>query len=411
MFWTNLRARIMASVLCIVLAPVAGADWQAVGHWDELRAQSRAAHFGNGGEFQPAHMRSNSALFLAMFSAMNAVEGRYTAYFETLEAVPGADAALSGHAAAASVIAMLFPEADSDAIDAALEMAMADVDETTRLASLATGEMAARAAFDAANETVGEVPPYRPFTVAGRWVPTTPPAFRNGLGMRPFLMESVDSLAPPGPPALDSDQWAMDFNEVREIGREDSELRTAEQSYEASFWVSKDWEPLVVQLAERREWSMYEAARVYALVAMATSDAGLATGWAKDHFQFWRPITSIRNADLDGREDTEIEADWEPYLDTPRHPEYPCAHCSYGAAVSFTLEALFDLEEGETLNVFAVESPDEVQVISTFDEFSTRMSMSRLYGGVHYRTSNDHADEIGRQAAELALGRFGAPVD
>jgi len=407
----KLRALVITGVLSLTLTPMAVADWQAVGHWDEIRDQTRSAYFTNDGEFQPAHLRSNSALFLAMFSAMNAVDGRYSPYHEDLEAIPGADAELSGHAAAASVIMMMYPEANSEAIQAALDAAMNNADETTRIASLAAGEAAATAAFVSANATIGDVPPYRPFTVAGRWVPTTPPVFRGGLGHRPFLTDAPNNLAPPGPPALDSEQWEIDFNEVREIGREDSNLRTDEQSYEARFWIRKDWEPLVMQLAERREWSMFEAARAYALIAVATSDAGLATGWAKDHFQFWRPETAIRNADLDGLDDTEIEASWEPYLTSPPHPEYPCAHCSYGAAVSATLEGLFDLEDGETLNVYAVDSPDEIQAISDFGEFSRRMSMSRLYGGVHYRTSNDHADEIGRQAAELALERFGAPIE
>ncbi|MEE2526303.1 vanadium-dependent haloperoxidase [Hyphobacterium sp. HN65] len=400
----------LIGLLVLAGTPASASDWRSVGEWDSLRSAASSSNRAAGGDFIPAHLRSSTGLYLAMFSAMNAVDGRYQPYFEDLAAAPGADAEMSGHYAAAAFIGLAYPSADMDAVNAAIAAAAEGLDADTVVASEATGAQAAALAFEAANATFRDVMPYRPYTIAGRWVPTTPPAFRNGLGHRPFLYDAPEDLAPPGPPALDSDQWAADFNEVRELGGENSTLRTEAQAYEANFWIAKDWEPLVMQLAERRNWSMLEAVRVYSLVAMATSDAGLTTGWAKDHFQFWRPITAIRNADLDDREDTGIEAGWEPLLETPRHPEYPCAHCSYGSAVSSTLSALVTLEPGETLDVYAFENPDEVQTITNLWEFSQRMSMSRLYGGVHYRTSNDHADEIGRRAGEMAVERYGRPV-
>ena len=48
---------------------------------------------------------------------------------------------------------------------------------------------------------------------------------------------------------------------------------------------------------------------------------------AKYTYNFWRPVTAIRNGDLDGNEETTRDPAWEPIIATPMHPEYPCAHC------------------------------------------------------------------------------------
>lgn len=402
---------VSASVLAAALGASAVAeDWSDMFAWREIRSDVASQFNEAGGERTPAHFRASAALDLAMFSAANAVEERYTPYFDDLPEASG-DPDLAAHFAAAALLQRLYGSSADDETEARLNA----VSEGHDLAAVMAAHQIADAVVDRvmmqAGATTGDVPPYRPFTTAGRWVPTELPFFRGGLNVQPWLMEASTDLRPDGPPALDSQAWADNFNEVMTLGARDSDIRTPEQSAEARFWVSKDWEPLVMQLVERRELDMLDTARVMALMSLATSDAGLATGEAKDHFQFWRPLTAIRNADLDGRDDTDIEAGWMPLLNTPRHPEYPCAHCSYGAAVSAVLSATFTLEDGETVDVYAEDAPDLVEAIADLDAFSARMSMSRLYGGVHYRFSNEDAEAIGRAAADLALERFGQEVE
>jgi hypothetical protein len=62
---------------------------------------------------------------------------------------------------------------------------------------------------------------------------------------------------------------------------------------------------------------------------------------AKYHYEFWHPITAIRNGDIDGNPATELEATWQPIADTPLHPEYPCAHCINSAAAAAVIESVF----------------------------------------------------------------------
>src|SRR5919204_3417756 len=66
---------------------------------------------------------------------------------------------------------------------------------------------------------------------------------------------------------------------------------------------------------------------------------------AQYHYNFWRPITAIRNGDIDGNPATEREAAWQPIADTPMHPEYPCAHCILSGSIAGVVKAALGTEE------------------------------------------------------------------
>src|SRR5207245_9961187 len=78
---------------------------------------------------------------------------------------------------------------------------------------------------------------------------------------------------------------------------------------------------------------------LFAAAPQAMDDAMIAVFDAKYHYNFWRPVTAIRNGDIDGNEATERDPSWTPYIDTPMHPEYPCAHCIIAGAVGTVLQA------------------------------------------------------------------------
>lgn len=358
------------------------------------------------GDRSALHSRSRAALYSAMFVAANAVDPAYNSPVLLDVDVTGADADYAAHAAADILLTRLFGEDAADASTEIMTSVAEGLSSEAIIASTRVAEAAVDAVWDWLDYEQDEIPAYRPFTTPGQYVPTQGLVGWRATASTPIMLESRDELFPDGPPALDSDVWARDFNEVSAIGSEDSETRTEEQTFEAWFWVSKDWEPLVEQVAERRSLSALETSRIYAMTAIATSDAGLTTFAAKHHFQFWRPETAIPNADLDGREDTDIIEEWTPLLRSPMHPEYPCAHCSFGAAVATVLDNEIPLGEGESVDVYADDEPDERVAISSFAEFSERMSMSRIYGGVHYRTSNEHAEWIGHETATRVLAAF-----
>ena len=178
----------------------------------------------------------------------------------------------------------------------------------------------------------------------------------------------------------------------------------------------------------RRDLDFLEEIRIAMLFEMAVSDAHDAGVEAKNHFLFWRPVIAIRRADLDGRPDTEIDPGWRPLLRTPRHPEYTCGHCTWGASVTRVWERLLPLQAGETITVTDAKSfgvTDEnlrfvgvdpalidgmTVTLDNYDAFRERMSAARLYAGAHFRTSNIHGEDIGAKAADIVIDTLARPL-
>ena len=171
---------------------------------------------------------------------------------------------------------------------------------------------------------------YRPFTTAGVYVPTVIPVSSTYGRVTPWVMSSGSQFRPAPPPVLSSATWARDVNEIRDFGGRANTKRSAEQTDIGQFWFvtgPQAWNPIARQLVTMKKLDIVDSARLFALVAIATDDAFIAVFEAKYHYNFWRPVTAIRNADLSDNPATQRDASWLPLGDTPMHPEYPCAHC------------------------------------------------------------------------------------
>ena len=83
---------------------------------------------------------------------------------------------------------------------------------------------------------MGAITLYRPVTKPGSYVPTTLPVAHDFALSRPWLLKSVDQFRPPAPPALTSEAWARDFNEIQQMGGRGSTKRSAEQTQVGQFW-------------------------------------------------------------------------------------------------------------------------------------------------------------------------------
>lgn len=314
-----IRVLLASTGLALTTASVSQAQ-SAVDQWSEVMGEAWSDFEG---ERTPLHSRSRVALYSVMFEAANAVDPSYSSPVSLSVDVANADADYAAYAAANMLLERLFGDEVSETSSELMEAAAEGLSNNTIVASINVAEAAVESVSTWLDFEQEDLPAYRPFTVAGQYVPTQSLIGLWATGGTPILLESRDELFPEGPPPLDSDVWARDYNEVTAIGSEDSETRTEEETFEARFWVAKDWEPLVEQIAERRGLSVLETSRLYVMTAIATSDAGLTTFAAKHHFQFWRPETAIRNADLDDRVDTDIVENWTPLLRSPMHPEYP----------------------------------------------------------------------------------------
>jgi hypothetical protein len=218
-------------------------------------------------------------------------------------------------------------------------------------------------------------------------------------------MEKGSQFRPVPPPAFDSQTWTEDVNQIREIGGRISAKRTAEQTDIGRFWFvtgPQAWNPIVRQLATLKKLDLVDSARLFALVAMATDDAFIAVFDAKYAYNFWRPVTAIRNADLSGNRATPREASWLPLGDTPMHPEYPCAHCITSSAAATVLRSVF----GNDIPQVSMTSPTAPGVTHSWtriQDYADEVSVARIYAGFHFRFSTRIGEDMGQKIGELTV--------
>jgi hypothetical protein len=141
-------------------------------------------------------------------------------------------------------------------------------------------------------------------------------------------------------------------------------------------------------------------------VTQASDDAFIAVFDAKYHYTFWRPVTAIRNGDRDGLEATERAPAWTPFIDTPMHPEYPCAHCIIASTVATVLRAELGTGPTPMLTTTSSTAGGAARSWKSLDDFVREVAEARIYDGVHYRNSTEVAVAMGRRIGDLAVARL-----
>jgi len=399
----QLRVAAVAAALSIPMAAVADAvlDWNQAGVAAVLATR----------QAPPEGARAMAMMHLAQFDAANAIERRFASFGGARLAAPaGASAESAAGAAARAVLAKLFPD-QQEALDKAWQ---AQLDQFLKAsgveAGIALGEKAAAQCLEMrANDGVGAPSLYKPVTTAGVYVPTMLPASYDWREVKPWLMKQPSQFRPDAPPALSSATWARDYNEIKDYGARAGSKRSAEQTEVARFWAAvgvATWNPVVRPLASAPGRSLAQNARLFALVNMAAADAFVAVFDAKYAYNLWRPVTAIRNGEMDGNDATAPDRAWLPLIDTPMHPEYPCAHCISSATVGAVLESEFGT--GKVVPV-AMTSPTLPGVTRRFEKISdyvTEVSNARIWAGVHYRNSTEVGQRMGREIGKLASAQM-----
>jgi hypothetical protein len=360
------------------------------------------------------HDRAQTQMALAMFEALNAIDRRYESYLNMPAATEaGASQEAAAATAAYQVLLAHFPSQKTGLDDSYNVTMLGIADTVAREKGKKIGESAAKLALAAGGLIDGAKPvPYRPRTSAGVWTATQLPVFQPYITTyRPWILPSWDAVRPAPPPGLDSERWAKDFAEIKAIGARTSTTRTPQQSLMARYRITPNMTPSLRLIADAPKRALVANARMFALVAMVGDDAGVATAEAKLHYNFWRPITAIRNAEDDGNPATEPDPSWEPLVGTPNHPEYPCAHCSGTAAIAEVLKSEVGAAPPGGVRIASRSIPNSIiQVLPSFDEWVKEVSASRTYGGVHYRFSNEAGEDLGRKVAQMALAKVMRPL-
>jgi hypothetical protein len=282
-----------------------------------------------------------------------------------------------------------------------------DPDERQR--SLALGAAAAAAILAArADDGFFDVVAYTFRPPAPGTYASVPPAGTSVVGTQlplvtPFVLRAADQFRPHRPPSLSSDAWRLEYDEVRDLGRSTSTVRSADQTHAALFWREQTqfgWNRIARIAAAERDQGLAQTARAFALVNIGLVDALIANFEAKYHYNRWRPYTAIREVD-DGRADTGMDPSWEPLNPTPGHPEYNSAQGVLGGVAAYPLSQIYGPRFDFTMTTTTADPAGSTRSFHTFTGAVVESALSRIWGGIHFRSSTIPGGTQG-----LRIGRF-----
>ena len=361
----------------------------------------------------PDHERAQTQVALAMFEALNAIDRRHESYLGLVAADARASQVAAAATAAYDVLSAHFPSQKST-LDESYALTLRIVsDARARESGVAIGKSAAALALKAGGIDPAIVQtPYLPRAQRGVWVPTQLPAFEPySIAFRPWIIERADSVRPGPPPSLDSAIWARDYDEVKRVGARNSKQRTPDETLIVRYSISPNVMPSYRLAADAAGRSPVQNARMFAMIGMITDDTTLAIIDAKWKYDFWRPITAIRNGEIDDNPGTAPDPGWEPLITTPTHPEYPCGHCIFAAGIAEYMKTEVGNAPAWGVRVSSLSIRNAaVQLLPSWDEWVRQVSYSRILGGVHFRNSNEVAEQMGREIATLAMAKVMRPL-
>ena len=353
--------------------------------------------------------RSMTIVQVAVHDAVNSITGKYRTHLAPIAAPSGASADAAAIAAAHRTLRTLFPpQAAALDLARAASLAARAIDEFNP--GIAIGEGAAAAVLQLrANDgaALAQFPYVAPGSGApGVWTTIgTAQALLPGWGnVGTWVTNSAAQFRPDGPPTLDSGRWARDYNEVKAIGASNSSTRTPTQTEIARFWLgtpSAIWNGVARQVIAARALDLSDTARTFALMYLASADAGITCWEAKYLYNFWRPQLAIRSGHLDGNDATRQDPNWTPLFPTPPHPEYTSGHATNSGAMGFMLSLLFGDKPGITIVALSPTNPGFVRQWTAFSQGVDEVIEARVYSGIHYRTADEVGARVGRQIARF----------
>lgn len=358
-----------------------------------------------------ATSRGFAMVSVALHDAVNASLGRQNYGYLGPLATPGGDTRAAASVAAHNVLVHLNPGKAAD-FNAALAASLALVpDGVAKTNGIATGaQIAAAVIANRANDGSAAVVPYTPSGLPGGWAPTPPALASAALPqwayLDPWFMNGVDQFRAAAPPALGSAEYAAAFNEVKEIGAVGSMTRTGDQTASAQFWATPGaagtapWLKAGIDASEGQGMTTLELAALFAQVSTAVADAVIAVWDAKYAYDFWRPVTAIRAADLDGNAATALDPNWTSLVVAPPHPSYISGHSGVAGAASAVLGAVF----GDA-TPFCLASGMLDRCWASFSAAGLDAANSRLWGGIHWSFDNQAGLTTGQQVGMFTLDR------
>lgn len=412
-------------VVLTIVASAATLRADAVTEWNAFTAQVIAGSSHTG----PAVLVDFATVHAAMHDAVQAIEKRYRPYQTSIVGASGSPVAAAARAAR-DVLVHRFP-AQQAAIDARYQTFMGANGLAYDDPGVIAGAQAA-AGMNAARNGDGAFPaattPFVGSEEIGSWRPTpsylpgapasfSPMAVAWLATVRPFTVRSPSQFRAKPAPALDSREYADDFNEVKALGSAGSAVRTQEQTDIAYFWSDNtpiQWNRCLRAISEAYVDDLGDNARLFALATMAAADA-LITCWdSKIHYNYWRPMTAIHEAGHDGNADTDANPAWRPLINNPNYPDYTSGANSLTGAMTRTLRLVFgrdDLPVTLTSNAAILPADKRTRSYERISDVADEVVEARIYLGIHFRFADAAARVQGERIAQWAFAHYLKPVD
>jgi hypothetical protein len=366
----------------------------------------------------PPSARIGAIVQASVFDAVNGINRQYAYYHVPPAAPPGASRPAAAAGAAYTALVALIP-AQKPLFDAQLAATLAQLSDDPAnpgpavKSGLAWGTTVATGilAWRATDGYTTPPPPYTVHTAAGDWQPTPPaflgpptaPLFRQFATMTPFALTSSSRFRPSGPPSLHSARYARDLAEVQALGSATSTTRTPEQTQTAIFWQDDTpaamWNRVADQLAQASDLPLAQNARLLARLNIALADATIAIWNAKNHYNFWRPVTAIRATS---------DPTWTPLLPTPAFQEYPSAHSGVSSAAATVLASFYG--NNTPFTVSSAGLPGVQRDFTTFSAAVLQVEDARIYAGFHFRFSCIDAATLGAHVAHYVTNTLMQPL-
>ena len=409
----------LAFALCgAVAAQNAVIDWNAIAVTAALNANqtvSPGSATSGGTSLYLAYTH------LAIYNAVNAIDHRFQPFGAEISAPVGASVDAAVISAAYNTLVFYFPD-QSAALTAQYVAALGVIsdgqskDDGVQVGKAAANAIIAMRAGDGRGASVSYTYPSVP--TAGVWIPTPPahlPPLTPWAGqMVPFTMNSASQFLPDEPPpALTSQDWVDDYNQVKALGAVNSTVRTPQQTEIALFWTeqtSRQYARAFRALAAGHALDTSDTARLFAMMWTAVADSFIGCYNAKYHFNFWRPVTAIQNGGIDGNSATIPDSTWMPLGVTPNHPEYPAGHACLTGAVATILKGYFGTPNVNFTISSTVFNPAHVHTYNNTKDLEKEVEYARIYAGFHYHRSVLQGLELGQHVAQQVLVNFFQPV-
>lgn len=405
-------------ILAIVLVTQISVKADAVSDWNAITLSI------SSGRPSPTNVLDIATVHAAIYDAVQAIERKYEPYYVEIRGATGSPIAAAAKAARDVLVNRFTAPAQVEQIHGLylqylLNHGLLETDPGVEVGAKAAAGIIALRNCDGSFP----VPAPSPFlggTEAGDWRPTPP----GNLAMTapwlgsvtPFVMTRPAQFRSEPPPALTSREYARDYEEVKTIGALNSSLRTPEQTDMAHFFAGNTpviWNRTLREVSDTHINEIAESSRLFALASMSVADTLIAVWNDKLHYNFWRPITAIREGDNDGNPLTMGDPTWVSLIVAPPYPDYTSGANGFASAVTHTLEHFFGTDHMAFVLTTTNVGPtvEDTRMYHRFSDASADVVDARVYSGIHFRFADTASRKQGKLVADWTFKNFLRPVN